>query len=222
MSKTAIGPKINIDIDFDSPVALVESNYDGQYPRQMPIYLKIFLSGETANIAAQTQNYDISGTPFSEWHGHDRVFGLPNNVDASALHDFVKIDIAPLVEKVAAGYTNEWDGNNYVAGFTDDSSNALDEIERALDDAPTFDEGGLWDLGEWLDATTCRPTIEDPSGKVDGHKITARTTDDELDNIKNLIESAATDDNVVLDGNLDEYLTEIRDDCRDLTDDEED
>ena len=110
---------INVTFEFTRPTELVEPNYENQFPRQMPIYLKIDFSETPPKVQALAQEYRITGTPFDEWHGHMQTFQLPNNVDASALAEFVSDDLSKLINSIKNGYESVWDGSNYVACFNE-------------------------------------------------------------------------------------------------------
>ena len=79
------------------------------------------------------------------------------------------------------------------------------EIETlCYHDAPELqgDGPGLWDVREWA-----APTKQE---------LNAETTDEQIESLANVIESAADGENVVLCGpDLREWLTEKRDELRD-------
>ncbi len=72
---------------------------------------------------------DGSGTPAREWLGVCKRIGIPAELGRYALERLLE-DIAPLVEKAAAGADEKWDGSRWVGAWSRD---ALEAIERAWD-----------------------------------------------------------------------------------------
>jgi hypothetical protein len=209
---------MNNAIDFAEETALIEANSPNQFPRQTPIYL--FVAFDDDQIRAGTRDYRLTGTPINEWHGHVWAFELPDNVDAVALRQWVEDEILPQAQKVAAAYEPIWDGNNHVARFELKDNNA-DTVRFRLaekcEDAPTLanDIGGLWDVGYWLVDATYHKATTGIQGVID---ITPDTTDEALEKAAELIESEAADQQIVLDGDVLEYLKDLRELCRDKAD----
>jgi len=59
---------------FENAWDLITRNYSGNYPDQMPIYLKI--DWYLKKIWVEARNYQISGTPVREWFGIIRSIRL--------------------------------------------------------------------------------------------------------------------------------------------------
>lgn len=208
--------KVEYDLKFDDSLSLIKLNYPGQFPRQMPVFLQICLDQEPVRVVADTWNYDISGTPMNEYHGHVQSFRLPDTVDAAALDDWAQSELGEIIQTLADSYYSEWDGNNNVARGIDEDLLAI--IADACHDAPCLPDGGLWDVGDWLSDITHRPTSDSPTGDVDDRIITAGTSDKQLEEwAKELIDFAGSE-NVVLDGDVLDYLSMIRDECRNYAD----
>jgi len=192
----------NLIQDYTSPVALIESNYSGQHPRQMPIHL--FVDFENEEITVDSREYAISGTPMSEWHGLVWSLPAPYTVDATKLAAFVDSELLPVIQKLSKKFESVWDGSNFVASFggleSDEVVSARRELERVIEDNCPIHDGGFWEIGEWL---------------YDGaqQNITASTTDDELDAFCKEALAEAESQCVVLDGDADDvldFLKEIR------------
>jgi hypothetical protein len=208
--------EIVVEIETDDSLALVEANYQGQFPRQMNIYLKIHLDEEPVRVVADTQDYNITGTPANEWNGHTEVFSLHDNVDASLLKEFVKSDLMEHIRIIADNYYSDWNGSNRVARFNDyDAVNRAKEIieNKIYHNLPIIDEGGLIDVSDWLVNETTRPTNENSTCMVNDFKITTETTDEQLQARAKIIEIDAKLQNYILDGDIFEYLKELRDEC---------
>ncbi len=144
---------------------------------------------------------DANSTPAREWHGHARSWIVPimTRSDAEAVVGHLR----PLVAKACAGYTDEWDGSNQVARFTDDAREALDEIGMYLDDLPVTGRltpaGGLWDAADWLQA-------EPP-------EVSPVATDAELEALAGELQDAAHYEGVHVH-DLEEYLQARRDELQ--------
>ncbi|MBU1248823.1 MAG: hypothetical protein KKB70_08995 [Proteobacteria bacterium] len=197
-------PMQNIIPEYDRPHALIETNYPGQFPEQMPIYL--VLDWGKGEISVESKNYDICGTTFYEWHGHMSTYKLPFIVDATRLHDFVDEHILPIANRLHDAYESEWDGGNNVARFTGlEEGEALD-LGMDLDQictckAPTYDGGGLWNVGDWL---------HDYAHET----INADTSDNQLETMAEECKKEAESEYIVLVGDVLDYLTEVRDEMR--------
>ena len=121
--------------------ALIEANYAGNFPRQMPIYLMV--DKETREITVETRNYQICGTPMRQWNGFISVYRLPANVDAEKLAKDIDENYLSQFEQICGGWHSFWDGNNWKGTITDEAQ----EIEMYVDLAIT-DGAGLSELDE--------------------------------------------------------------------------
>ncbi|TGB14591.1 helix-turn-helix domain-containing protein [Streptomyces palmae] len=187
-------------------------HYDGQFEPQ-PTYIELDTQAGTLHA---TYNGEIGNAiPFTVVHGLDRRYDIPL-LTAEAVNRVMR-EIAPLADRVIAGTTAEWDGNNTVAVLDDDARAANEEIEDHLG-LPTSDSGwsnepnqgfadedliGVWDI----DGATNGSEVSD-------YGITADTTDARLDEIEQdiLSDLAPCDGNqVAVCHGLDDYLRQLRD-----------
>lgn len=186
-------------------------HYDGEFEPQ------------NAYIELDTQNETLSATYNSEIgnaiHGLDRRYGIPI-LTADAANRVMR-EIAPLADRVIAGTTVEWDGNNNVAILDEDAQDAEEEIEELLG-LPSQEHGygdepnqgfadsdlvGVWDI----DGAT-------NGSEVDDYNITADTTDARLKEIEREILSDLAGCNggtVAVCHGLDDYLKGLRDELAD-------
>jgi len=200
-------------------------NLHCHYERQSEaqgVYVELDCENELLHVE---YNGEIgNAVPFSVYHGHDQRFGIPL-LKTDAINRLLD-EIAPLAERVIAGYESVWDGNNYVAKFSSDAQAALEEIEALCDEAgENSDESNTiaeWNAGDWLkNITHYRDEKGNPckwnfvvSAEIEGFgKISADTTDDEIGDLEVKIDADADIENVVIEG-LNKHLTEIRDNCR--------
>lgn len=82
-------------------------------------------------------------------------------------------DLLPLMERVAAGYTIEWDGSNNVGRLTPGAEDASEAVQRQIDDTEWGEQDVICevDASEWA------------SNNAGLGLITATTTDAELDEL---------------------------------------
>ena len=86
-------------------------------------------------------NAEIATTvPLSVWHGTIRRYHLPFILTGQATNNLME-HLTPLLQRVADGFTEEWDGSNFVGQLTDDAQAAESQIEQEID--------------TWCDASDC-------------------------------------------------------------------
>jgi hypothetical protein len=114
--------------------------------------------------------------------------------------------IAPLAERVVAGYSSQWDGSNQVAEYNTDATEAIEEIARLCGQAGgEGEEMVVYEASSWFDGLGSRIAQAKELG------ISGETTDEELREIgRRALDQAHAEDVDVLE-ELDDYLTELRD-----------
>ena len=178
--------------------------YPGQTKAQ-PCYVE--LDCYKATLSAEPNTEIGNAVPLDVHHGHRIRWTIPA-LKARRANELLS-EIAPLAERVVAGYYKVWNGSNTVAEYNDDASEAIREIEREIQ---------LWDT------TDCRLSVLDASTYYEplGSKlvqarelgITAETTDEQLDAIAERELDNADDVNVI-EGHVD-YLKRLREAAADL------
>lgn len=158
--------------------AALYHRYPGQSEPQVS-FVEIDLDEET--IRADWDG-DIGGAvPFSVWHGRQRRYALPPYCLPGPVNELME-ELLPFAEKMAAGYTCEWDGSNHVGRLSEDAREAEGELERELDAFAPDWQLQVWDAAEWygeyrrehLDlwrekgADAVRAAIEADQGRDDG------------------------------------------------------
>lgn len=144
-----------------------------------------------------------NAVPMDEWHGHAQAFDVPimNKADAVQLI----AELTPLVGRVCDGYRSEWNGSNHVARFTDGALEALEDLDRAIQDwQPTHIDGAgdLWDAADWFQAEP--PTVD------------ASATDTDLAALEAKLQADAHADGLHLHS-LDCYLEGLRTEAQEET-----
>jgi hypothetical protein len=129
----------------------VASNGDlyHQYPRQsnpQPCYVE--LDCRTGELTADYNSEIGNAVPASVYHGHTRRWAIPI-LGADAANELLQA-IAPLAERVLAGYDSVWNGNNLVAELTPGAADAIDRIQAACEETFDDESGGLeaWEADE--------------------------------------------------------------------------
>jgi hypothetical protein len=189
-----------------------------RYPRQsapQPCHVELDARGE-GSLTASPDPVVGSGVPFDVYHQHVLRVALSRPLRADAANRLLA-ELAPLAERVVAGYSREWDGQNVVARYTDDAIAAHAEIERRCD--LMGDDGEA--LVIWAASDYYAP-LERGSGDARlaavGREIgiTARTSDARLAVIQQAELDKATEDGVDDIDGLDDYLEAVRSALRSL------
>src|SRR4051812_34949338 len=76
--------------------------------------------------------YGGDGVPVKEWHGEVLTFPLASNLHGDVALDIARLTadleeggaLAVLIDRITAGHTVEWDGNNFVGRLTRDAQDA--------------------------------------------------------------------------------------------------
>lgn len=170
--------------------------YSGQHkPQPCCVSLNCATGRLTAEYDAEIGN----GVPFAVYHGHVQRWSIPA-LKADVANALLR-EIAPLAERMIAGYERVWDGHNHVAEFSEDADEADDAIialcNRVTEDADERSTVQVWDASDWFAG------IGNAADQCEALKITAETTDDELRAIADAADVEAADNDVdVLNGTL--------------------
>jgi hypothetical protein len=170
----------------------------------------VALNCESGRLYASHNTEIGNAVPFAVHHGHVQRWSIPALRDGAA-NDLLD-ELAPIAERIVAGYVSRWDGHNHVAKFTADATEAIDEIRAACEAVEARDDSddavSVWDAGSWFGGV----------GSYDQQRaalgITATTTDEELDAIMEREEATASAEGVdILDGAT-KHLRGLRDEAR--------
>ena len=105
-----------------------------RYPQQTnPQPVCIEINPEAGTIAAEVNAEIGNAVPTDVWHNRILRYTLNNILTIKAINELMA-QILPLAERITAGHTEKWDGNNYVGKLDDDAQEASNEIERICDD----------------------------------------------------------------------------------------
>ena len=107
--------------------------YRHTYPAQNRTQPAFFELTEGDNTIFADWDAEIGGAvPFSVFHGRDRRYYFSPNLKLSAVNRIGR-EIIPLLERVRAGMSIVWNGNNHVAKLTEDALCAEREIRRLIE-----------------------------------------------------------------------------------------
>jgi hypothetical protein len=163
--------------------------------QQQPCFVELDCEREV--LSADYSSEIGGGVPSSVWHGRTLRWRIPSLFPRVA--DGLLADIAPLAERVLAGYESRWDGSNNVgkldAGATEASAEIEALCEAAFGDAELIE--CAWDAEEW--ATAGRSTRETLRSLAAQFGVTHDLTREQWDEVEHKIVNEAKDANVMLE-----------------------
>jgi len=183
--------------------------YDGQ---SSPQDCYIELDCENRTLYASYNSAIGNSVPARVWYGHNQRFTIPC-LSGFAVNELMS-EIKPYANEICSGYTNHWNGHNYVAKFTEDAEKAIEELEIFLNNED-FSNSCVQAINadDWFTYVKSY----DCNGNLyklqidDQNIITAKTTDKQLLEIENNLISTL-DNNIIIEF-LDKWLTINRDNC---------
>ncbi len=137
----------NLVPDYPSPTELIQLNPPGQQPRQVPIYL--CCDWGRGQVVLEVANTSFADTPAYEWQGHRTCWNLPENIDATAIRQWVQDYVVPLADKVQGGYRLREQQGESVAFLTSKAKRHLEMLDQLLDwdsykvSIPLLQQGGV-------------------------------------------------------------------------------
>lgn len=163
-------------------------------------YTELWLSPEEKRVIV-SQQYNDNATPMREWNRLELTMQLRHEPpDGDDLRRFLESEEGQdLLSRVIAGHEEVWNGNNWVGTQDADSRAAWEELEREIEYLPRS-RVSSWFVNDWLDVTTDKEL-----------GISAATTDEELEQIAEQIESDAKSDDIYLLDSVLDYIKESRD-----------
>lgn len=139
--------------DLRGEIAPLYCRYPGQTNPQ-PAYVEMDEAGYVfANYSGEIGN----GEPAYVRYGRALRWGVPSDIDGDVLADLLeRDDVIALLERIHAGHSAEWDGNNHVGHLDNDAQEANDELASILYEELVHRDdysGGVWNAGEWIEAS---------------------------------------------------------------------
>lgn len=186
-----------------TPVEGAEMHH--QYPGQTsPQPCHVELNCDARELSASHNTEIGSGVPVAVWHHRTLRWRIPA-LTAEAANALLE-EIAPLCERIVAGYKTVWDGSNHVGQFDDDATAARDEVYSLCD--REWGEGEVievWHAADWFGGLGSREVQRDETG------ISAETSDEALAAI---VEREASDAHPRIIEGLERYLAGLRNEAR--------
>lgn len=177
-------------------IAPLYLRYEGQVNAQ-PAFVELDEDGEISTAIGAD-----SGCGMAFWHRRTLQWRVPSDVSGAAMIAFLQSDEArTLLERVHAGHTVEWDGNNHVGRLSGDAREASEEFAALVDRELQTETArvSVWRAGDWLFASG-NNSLSDvwPSGQS-------------LDEAEAELEASAKRDGCYLDGDVrDELVAKAR------------
>jgi hypothetical protein len=145
-----------------------------------------------------TQEYDDNAVPEPEWNGRTQTFFLSSRPSEGEAKAFLQSEGGvALIQTVLDNSEIVWDGNNMVGKLNEDGGKAMDELLYELSENISENEWSLWDANDWLYDWI-------------SNNIEAATTDEEIENFVMELEDEASDNKIILNGDVRDILTEKR------------
>lgn len=141
-------PKLTIDKTLPQEGnAPLFYQYDGQLQPQ-PAYLEL---DEDGNVRFDYSGEIGGGVPMKVWLNRTLRFSVtPYLSRAAALELLDNPEIIALLERIHAGHSVEWDGNNHVGQLTEDAQEAEMELQESLQTLDSDPESQVWDAHDWV------------------------------------------------------------------------
>lgn len=106
-----------------------------QYPRQcqpQPAYIELDCRGE-GELLADWNGEIGNAIPMYCWNNLAVRWGIPSETSGVSLTElFQNEEFLTLCQRVLSGFEEVWDGSNYVGRYTDDATDAIEEIGDLL------------------------------------------------------------------------------------------
>ena len=113
---------------------------------QQPVYVS--LDCETGELSAAASSIIGSGAPMDVFNGIVRRWRIPALTENAA--NALLAEIAPLAERVVAGFERVFDGSSHVGKYDDDAIDAIGEILDLCDRDWSDQTIEAWDAADWF------------------------------------------------------------------------
>lgn len=151
--------------------------------------------------ATVTQEYKTGSQTMAAYNGLELTTTVYGHPDEDEVREYLEQgEGQELLRRVCDGHSTDWNGSNIVGVMTDDASDAWEELGEELG-AYQESKYSFVEAGEWL-----YPARDD---------ITANSTDEELAELAEIVQGDMDNENIVLDEDILEWLTDQRQEMRD-------
>lgn len=189
---------------LDDQCRLAAPLYD-RYEREarpQPAYIELDSDGE---ISADWSGEIGNGVPAAVWRRQRLRWYVPSEISGGGLRILIE-DLRPLLERVAAGHSVEWDGSNWVGRLSNDAEAADEEIRDRLEqDAQSIETVEVWEAEAWLtgDGGTSAETV------LTQAELTIDSTDEQIAAAAAQTRRDAAHDGVHLEGSVTEVYRRL-------------
>lgn len=160
--------------------------------------LRLCISGDA--VTGETRSYyGGDGTPISEWLGRDIMLTLcngPRVIKLTKARDFIA-DVTPLISRVSAGHSIEWDGNNNRGRLSDDAQAAYEAISDAAESYDWDSDFHIWPAHQWISGDCPRSALAGELDRMRKDFDNALATDSDIKAAADELASLARADNVI-------------------------
>lgn len=205
-------------VDHLSDPAFTDGTPSGGTPYSR--FLLVLNEDGEASIDERTY-YGGDGTPFDEWHGRTLTWTFAAEIlDLETLREDLGEGgrLAVLLDRVKAGHSVKWDGNNHVGRLSEDAEEANEEISRLLGEwhaecAYADTTRAVWNAADWL---------QSPYDIAD-NDLGPDSTAEEIEALARAMVEAAADDGAILrQGDVEDVLARLVQEAREERDSEAD
>lgn len=154
-------------------------------------YLKLDPRDRTVWV---TQEYNDNSTPVDEWNNLIQTWCVNSHPSAANMSEWIT-DNLDLLTTICDGFEERWNGSNHVGSYSEEARSTMEAIEFAFDnDAGPINYYEFWTVEGWLENSR--------------DEITADMTDAQLADLAEQWEPLGE---IVVDGSILDFITEIRD-----------
>lgn len=148
------------------------------------------------------QDYKTNSSLMTVYNGVELEFAIYGHPDEDGVRDYLTTGHGQeLLQAICNGHEVVWNGSNHVGRLTDDAAEAVEQLSEYLSYwEPKYT---YWSADEWMyDGAT--------------ETVTAGTTDEELAELAKEFAELANAENIVLDEDILDWLTNYRDQQREM------
>ena len=126
------------------PAPLYRVSYRQTQPQ--PSYVEM---DEDGKVKVGTNPDSGGAIPMDVYHGRRMRWPITQEVSGERLVQlFRDPEVIALLERVHAGHSIQWDGNNNVGVLNEDAQDASDQLEERFDSVES--DIAVWDVDDWL------------------------------------------------------------------------
>lgn len=203
------GTAKQITITYVVSIDELYKRYPGQNNRQ-PCHLALDLEDGELACGYNPEVGPPHAVPRYVWADRSRWLDMP--LLTPDLANQLLGEAAPIAQRILDGAEIRWDGNDHRGRLNDAAQDAFDELVTLIDDY-RHNEPEVWDAADWY-----AQGDQDTDEIRDEYGIFAGSTDEQLDAVveRMCAEAAGSSDGRVLLVNVDDYVSHLRDEARDV------